>query len=698
MADFDAAANALLCALPMPAAIFVPLMTAGGAADDLRIVAVNPEAAAISGVPADRLIGGTLRAFIPAPRCDVVIRDFTRVCQTGKTLRYAASSPWKPDVAVEVRVGPYGDGCVACFHHLDATAMPMDTEVELRSRIALATRAARIGVWEYWPLTDRVIWNDTTREIYGMTGRPLTGRMDDFRNLVAPEMRHELDSANRRHAEEPTNARDWRLVLPNGEERWIHSHSQVHSRDEHGRVERVIGVTMDITEQRRLQQRLEDARAEAEQAVAAKSRFLATMSHEIRTPLNGVIGMSELLERRIEDPEKRRMLGVIREAGGLVLTIINDVLDHARIEAGRLQVESIPFRPADVARNVVAAHQRAAEAAGVPLRLTLGEGVAAPRLGDPHRFAQVLHNLVGNAQKFTAEGAIDVSLDLVADGPAQEGAAQDAGGRFAMAGDGWAGGDGAGDHAPADRPGDAGRRPDARAGDSPLAAGRDVLRLTVRDTGIGMTADQIARAFDVFTQADGSTTRRYGGSGLGLAIVRGLARAMGGDVALTGSPGKGVSVALTLPLPRAAADDADADADATAPPGRSLAGLRVLGVDDNPINQMVAEQMLQALGAQVVLASSGAEAVAMRGDADHDLILMDISMPDMDGAEALRRIRALEAARGLPAVPAIACTANVLPEQVSSYLAMGFDAHLAKPLRFETLAEVLTRTASRQHA
>ncbi|MFN3613906.1 MAG: ATP-binding protein, partial [Rubrimonas sp.] len=568
----DAAARALLDALPVPAAIFAPILNAAGAAEDLRVVAANPAAAEISGLPHARLAGSTLRCWIPQPRCDVIIRDFARVCQTGAPLIYNASSPWRKDRAMEVRVAPYAGGCVACFQHLEPVSAPLNTETELRGRIALAAEAARIGVWEYWPLTDRLIWNDVAREIYGMTDRPLTGTMADFRDLVAPEMREALDRARAAASEAETTASDWRLILPDGEERWVHSRSRVHSRDARGRVERVVGVTMDITAQRRMQQQLEDARAQAEQAALAKSRFLATMSHEIRTPLNGVIGMSELLARRIEDPETKRMLGVIRETGALVLTIINDVLDHARIEARRLQTESIPFVPAEVAANVVEVHQPAAHAAGVALTLTVDAGAGSARLGDPHRLAQILHNLIGNACKFTPAGRIDVLVE----GP----------------------------------------------GDAPL-------RLTVRDTGIGMSADQLARAFDIFTQADGSTTRRYGGSGLGLSIVRGLARAMGGDVALDGRPGEGVTAVVTLPLPCAAPADLAAARDASGAFCALLRGMRVLAVDDNAINRMVAEQMLRTLGAEVRLASSGAAAVAMRAEADCDLILMDISMPDM---------------------------------------------------------------------
>jgi signal transduction histidine kinase len=636
-AGLDDGARALLSALPVPAAIFVPILNAAGAADDLRIVAANPAAAEISGVPLARMAGATLRAFIPPPRSDVIIRDFARVCLTGAPLHYTASSPWRKDQAAEVRVSAYGDGCIACFQHMDAALMPLNTDAELRGRIALATEAAGIGVWEYWPLTNRVIWNDVTRAIYGMTGRPLTGTLDDFRNLVAPEMRAELDRMDEAVSNVETTSCDWRLILPSGEERWVHSRSRVHSRDTRGRIERVVGVTMDITAQRRMRQQLEQARAEAEQAVEAKSRFLATMSHEIRTPLNGVIGMSELLERRIEDPEKRRMLGVIRDAGALVLTIINDVLDHARIEAGRLQVEAIPFSPGQIARNVVEAHQPAARAAGVPIALTLDPGAQDERLGDPHRFAQILHNVIGNAQKFTPSGRIDVAVAVPADGP---------------------------------------------------------LRLTVRDTGIGMGPEQLARAFDIFTQADGSTTRRYGGSGLGLAITRGLARAMGGDIALSGRPGEGVTATVTLPLPPATPDETPPAAAGAGEFCALMRGMRVLAVDDNPINQMVAEQMLQILGAEVRIAHSGPAAVAMRAEADFDLILMDISMPEMDGTEALRRIRALEAVRGMAAVPAVACTANVLPDQVERYLAEGFAAHLPKPLRIEALAETANRAAA----
>ena len=269
--------------------------------------------------------------------------------------------------------------------------------------------------------------------------------------------------------------------------RWIRSIARRTANGDH------VGLRIDITEQKRLMETLERSRADAEAASAAKSQFLARMSHEIRTPMNGVLGMTELLARRLSDPELLAMLEIVRESGRLLMTVIDDILDVSKIEAGRLSLERAAFDPVAVAEQVALAHAPQAETKGIALRLDFGPGAAAPRLGDRHRIAQVLHNLLGNAVKFTERGAVTLAIEA------------DAGG----------------------------------------------LRYVVRDTGIGMSPAEAAAVFDAFAQADVSITRRFGGTGLGLTIVRGLVDAMGGAVSLRTAPGEGSVFTVTLPLPPA---------------------------------------------------------------------------------------------------------------------------------------------------
>jgi PAS domain S-box-containing protein len=387
----------------------------------------------------------------------------------------------------------------------------------------------------------------------------------------------------------------------------------------------LCGLGADVTEIKRLQ-------VEAEAANRAKAQFLAVMSHELRTPMNGVIGMADLMAKTTLDAEQTRMLDVIRESGESLLAIINDVLDFSRLEAGRMAFEAAAFEPAAVARRVQRIMGPRAEERGVAVAFEIAPEAALARIGDAHRVEQILLNLMSNAVKFAENGHAVLRMD--------------------------------------------GRR------GAPLT-------IVVEDDGIGMTAAQVARVFERFTQADASMSRRFGGAGLGLSIVRGLVDAMGGAIDVTSAPGAGARFTVTLPLPEA---EAETPAETVEPEALRLPpGLRVLAADDNEINRLVLSAMLDALEVRRLCVDGGGAAVAAAKSEAIDLILLDISMPDMDGVEALAAIRADEAARGAARRPAVAVTANALPEQVAAYLAAGFDAHLAKPIRQDALAAALMR-------
>ena len=420
-----------------------------------------------------------------------------------------------------------------------------------------------------------------------------------------------------RLAEQRSEQRSVEVALPG--ERWLRIKGR--ATPDGGRV----GLRVDITELKRQQRALEEARARAEAASDAKSRFLATMSHEIRTPMNGILGLVDLLAEGVAEPGQRRLVADVQEAGETLLAILNDVLDFSKIEAGRMTLEAIAFDPAGLARRVERLHGPSARERGLDLRIEAGEG--PHRRGDPTRLMQVLGNLASNAIKFTEAGSVVVRARNPADGP---------------------------------------------------------LVLEVEDTGIGMSESEAAWAFERFAQADGSVTRRFGGTGLGLSIVRGLVEGMGGRVALDSASGRGTRVTATLPLEPCA----PAGAPGLGPgPGAGLAGLSVLAADDNAANRRVLSRLLDRLGAASVIAGSGAEAVASARSGRFDLLLLDIAMPGMDGVEALGRIREGERAAGRAPAPALAVTANVMEDQVAGYLAAGFDGHLAKPLRLAALAE-----------
>ena len=386
---------------------------------------------------------------------------------------------------------------------------------------------------------------------------------------------------------------------------------------------------------------LRQATQAAEAASNAKGMFLANMSHEIRTPMNAVIGAAHLLEATELDDEQRRLLARVQTAGRSLLGIINDVLDLAKIEAGELQIDSQPFSPGEVMDDVEQLFAGTAADKGIALKVT-GRQALPPRLaGDAMRLRQVLVNLVGNAVKFTQEGHVELSvaLDGDAEGPVV-----------------W-------------------------------------LDWTVRDTGIGMSPEAIEKLFAPFTQADVSTTRRFGGTGLGLSIVHQLVTLMGGRIAVESEPDQGSVFRVRLPFE--AADEEDVRyVTQPQPLGAGwLRGLRILLVDDSAINLEIGRGLLELEGAVVVTAANGQEALdrlhALRG---FDAVLMDLQMPVMDGYEAARRIRD---ELGLKDLPVLALTAGALSEEKHKAEAAGLDAFLTKPLDPAAMVRTLRKVVER---
>ncbi len=402
-----------------------------------------------------------------------------------------------------------------------------------------------------------------------------------------------------------------------------------------GSVADLVAQALLAHQRRRAEQALVEARDAAEAASRAKSEFLANMSHEIRTPLNSIIGCASLLSEADLGPQERDLTEMIRHSGEALLSLIGDVLDFARIEAGRLHLDPVPTDLERALRLTVGALSVMAREKGLALELSWLPDAPRCLVADEARLRQVVINLVGNALKFTHAGGVTVTVGCA-----------------------------------------------GRAGD--LAR----LRVEVRDTGIGIPAAMRDRVFEKFTQIDGSATRRYGGSGLGLTICRELIALMGGEIGVESEAGRGSTFWFEVPLPVAAAGACDEPPASFVDDG-SLVGARLLLAEDNPFNQRVATMMLQRLGCRVDLAADGREALARAAAVPYDLILMDCQMPEMDGYAAAAALRAREGTG--PRVPIVALTAHALAGDRERCLGAGMDDYLTKPLRPEALREVLVR-------
>jgi signal transduction histidine kinase/CheY-like chemotaxis protein len=406
-------------------------------------------------------------------------------------------------------------------------------------------------------------------------------------------------------------------------------------------VHMTIAVSRNNAASRVLAEAVSDAKRErlrAEAANAAKSEFLATMSHEIRTPLNGVLGMAQAMAAEPLPAGQKDRLEVIQQSGEVLLLLLNDLLDISKIEAAKLELEHGVVDMPAIAAQAEAAFGPLAQAKDVKLRVRLTDSARALRTGDPTRVRQIVYNLIANAVKFTEVGRVTALI----------------------------------------------------------SGSEDELVIEVTDTGAGIPPDRLANLFERFTQADASTTRRYGGSGLGLAISRGLARMMGGDITASSIIGEGSVFCARLPLARTEAEAAVAadPSGAEAPSGT----LRILAAEDNATNRLVLQTLLQQVGLDPRMVEDGQQALDAWRAGHWDVILMDVQMPVMDGVAATRAIREIEAAEGRPRTPIIALTANAMSHQAAEYTAVGMDALAPKPIQFEQLIGAISQVLQAEPA
>jgi signal transduction histidine kinase/ActR/RegA family two-component response regulator len=413
-------------------------------------------------------------------------------------------------------------------------------------------------------------------------------------------------------------------------------------------IQRTQQLEAEVAERRAREEELRTARAAAESASQAKSAFLANMSHEIRTPMNGVLGFTNMLLDTRLDPEQREQVQIIRQSGETLLTIINDILDFSKVEAGKLTVENRPFDMRAVAEQVVSLLSPQAVQKGLFVSLRLDPAVPAQFIGDGGRVRQVLLNLLGNAIKFTREGKVLVELDLLR----------------------------------ASKPGEP-----------------DSIRCMVSDTGIGIPRDKQSLLFKEFSQADASTTRQFGGTGLGLAISRRLIELMGGMLDFSSVPDVGSRFWFTLPIRKHKESEVDTvEVEQVELPAQAAMATRgparVLVAEDNAVNQRLVKRMLEKMGHVVDIAADGYQAVMLAMANHYDIVIMDCSMPEMDGYQATAEIRRLNKEGALRRIPVIALTANALPEDRERCLAAGMDDYLSKPIARDDLRAMLEKYLS----
>jgi len=481
---------------------------------------------------------------------------------------------------------------------------------------------------------------DATMAMLGILARDAS--LEDLFRVIHPEDRERFA---RLYADAMSDGKPrkilHRVVLPDGAIRIVNHHIKTFMAS-NGMPLKTVGLIQDVTERKQIETEIKEALRRSEEATQAKSAFLASMSHEIRTPMNGIMGLTHLMRATDLDPMQAEYVNDISVASSTLLDLVNGILDLAKIEAGKMDVEHVAFELDDLLTDLSALFRSLTSHKAIKLLVSKDSGVPSALVGDPLRVRQVLTNLLSNAIKFTERGHVTIAVE-------------------------------------------------ALTMDEHEAA----LRFSVHDTGIGIPADRIDMMFSPFTQAEDSTTRKYGGTGLGLAICRHLVTLMRGQMGVDSVVGQGSTFWVTLSFERARASETSrrATLDDGAPRPAELAGLRVLLVEDNVINRKVAGHLLNEKGVDVDYAHNGVEALSMVTERVYDVVLMDMQMPELDGYETIRRMRQDDR---FAILPIIAMTAHTMAGDRDKCLLAGADDYIPKPMDLDRLLDILIRAIEKR--
>ena len=497
-------------------------------------------------------------------------------------------------------------------------------------RMQLANDSAGIGVWELDLKTEKLVWDSWMYKLYGISELEFSCTYQAWLDRVhVDDVEH-----NERMLDEAINGvgiydPEFRVVHPDGNIRTIKASAEI-LRDSHGVAIKVVGVNYDVTEKVDAIRKLFDAKLAAENAAQSKSDFLANMSHEIRTPMNAILGGLQLLKNINLPEELRAVLKNASYSGQSLLTIINDILDYSKIESNQLQLEKASFSLTEVLDSITYDLDSLVSEKRIGFTVNKDESYNEYWMGDLVRVKQIILNLSSNAVKFTDKGSVKINAS------------------------------------------------------SKVFEGKEAIYLEVVDSGIGMSKEVTEHIFERFTQADSSTTRKYGGTGLGMSITISLVKMMGGEIDIQSKQGLGTTVTIKLPLPKAnnIADKAPKKS-FKAP---NLKGKKILIAEDNNINQVLIKAMMAKTNADITIVENGLLAFEAVQLELFDLVFMDIHMPVMDGIEANQQIKTI-----LPNLPIIALTANVMDKDVKHYYQQGFIFHVPKPIDINELYGTLRR-------